>query len=73
MPDTPVLVRLSLRSRAVEPCGAESRGIAKRRRIRRGGEIVRDKYGKTGMLIAKPNAMILTLRWPGRSCRWICR
>jgi predicted amidohydrolase YtcJ len=40
-----------------------------------GGEIVRDSHGNpTGMLIAKPNAMILyaTLA-KGRSCRWNCR
>lgn len=74
-PDTPVFV-LHLYDRALlNRAALKAVGYTKETPDPAGGEIVRDSHGNpTGMLIAKPNAMILTLRWPrGRSCRWICR
>lgn len=74
-PDTPVFV-LHLYDRALlNRAALKAVGYSKETPDPAGGEIVRDSHGNpTGMLIAKPNAMILTLRWPrGRSCRWICR
>lgn len=74
-PDTPVFV-LHLYDRALlNRAALKAVGYTKETPDPAGGEIVRDSHGNpTGMLIAKPNAMILyaTLA-KGRSCRWICR
>ena len=75
VPDTPVFV-LHLYDRALlNRAALKAVGYSKETPDPAGGEIVRDSHGNpTGMLIAKPNAMILyaTLA-KGRSCRWICR
>ncbi len=74
-PDTPVFV-LHLYDRALlNRAALKAVGYTKETPDPAGGEIVRDSHGNpTGMLIAKPNAMILYATPPkGRSCRWICR
>jgi predicted amidohydrolase YtcJ len=74
-PDTPVFV-LHLYDRALlNRAALRVAGYTRDTPNPPGGEIVRDANGNpTGMLIARPNAMILyaTLA-KGRSCRWSIR
>jgi predicted amidohydrolase YtcJ len=74
-PDTPVFL-LHLYDRALlNRAALKAVGYSKDTPNPPGGEIQRDKFGNpTGMLIARPNAMILyaTLA-KGRSCRWSTR
>jgi predicted amidohydrolase YtcJ len=64
-----------VRPRLAQPRRAQGGGLQQGHPNPPGGEIQRDKFGNpTGMLIARPNAMILyaTLA-KGRSCRWSTR
>ena len=74
-PDTPVFL-LHLYDRALlNRAALNAVGYTKETPNPPGGEIQRDKFGNpTGMLIARPNAMILYATLArGRSCRWSIR